>query len=116
MKKYKSGIFIGFLVLVSLFYTWYIANAPQPLNWSDTYSPEGKNPYDTYITYHSLPALFPASKVVFSRYSIKEQLESLPESEPVNYLFINRTFAVTPSEQKSLLGFVAAGNSLFVAA
>lgn len=116
MKKYKSGIFIGFLVLVSLFYTWYIANAPQPLNWSDTYSPEGKNPYDTYITYHSLPALFPASKVVFSRYSIKEQLESLPESEPANYLFINRTFAVTPSEQKSLLGFVAAGNSLFVAA
>ena len=114
--KYKNGIFIGFLVLVSLFYTWYIAHAPQPLNWSETYSPEGKNPYDTYITYHSLPALFPSSKIIFSRYTIREQIENLPEEKPVNYLFINRTFTATPSEQKSLLSIVAEGNSVFIAA
>lgn len=114
--KYKSGIFIGFLVLVSLFYTWYMANVPQPLNWEDTYSPEGKNPYDTYITYHSLPALFPASKIVFSRHTIKEQVEDLPEGKPVNYLFVNRTFTVNPSERKSLFDFVEKGNFVFIAA
>lgn len=116
MKKYKSGIFIGFLVFVSLFYTWYIANAPQPLDWSDTYSPEGKNPYDTYIAYHNLPALFPGAEIVFSRYSIQEQLGSLPENQSVSYLFINRTFTATPSEQESLFRFVEKGNSLFIAA
>lgn len=114
--KYKNEIFIGILVLVSVFFTWYTAHAPQPLNWSDTYSPEEKNPYDTYITYHSLPALFPTSKIVFSRYSIKEQIESLPESKPAHYLFVNRSFTAASPDRKSLFGFVAEGNSVFIAA
>lgn len=114
--KYKSEIFIGFLVLVSLFYTWYIAHAPQPLNWNDSYSPEEKNPYDTYIVYQSLPALFPTSKIIFSRYSVKEQLGNLPEDNRVNYLFINRTFTMTTREKEALFRFVAEGNSLFIAA
>lgn len=114
--KYKNGIFIGFLILISLFYTWYMANAPQPLDWSDSYSPEGKNPYDTYIAYHSLPVLFPDSKVIFSRRSIKEQVVEVPEGKPANYVFINRTFIVNSSEQKSLFHFVSKGNSIFVSA
>lgn len=111
--KYKSGIYIGLFIIVSLLYTWYAANRPEPLDWSERYSPQGKNPYDTYITYHNLSRFFPSSEVLTSRRPIVEELEGLEGEQGVNYIFINRWFPVSRVEWKALLRFVAEGNSLF---
>lgn len=114
--KYKNIIFIVFLVVASLFYTWYTANLPKPLDWGETYSPEGKMPYDTYIVSRNLAHLFPGSSVVSSRRPLLEQLELIPEDKMVSYIFINRVFQVDAVELRELLQFVEKGNALFIGA
>lgn len=114
--KYKNIIFISLLVMGSLFYTWYTANLPKSLDWSETYSPEGKMPYDTYIISRNLSYLFPESPVISSRRLLLEQLEAMPEDKLVNYIFINRVFQVDAVELGELLKFVKKGHSLFIGA
>lgn len=114
--KYKYVFFIGFLVAASLLYTWSESVRPQPVDWSETYLPEEKNPYDTYIAYHNLASLFPSSKVELSRRSLVAQLEELKDKRTVNYIFVNRSFSAGMLDVPALLRFVARGNSLFVAA
>ena len=70
--KIRNFVGIALLLILSLIYTWYEANRPRPVDWSETYSPKDKIPYGTYITYRSLPELFPDSKIRTSRLSIAE--------------------------------------------
>lgn len=114
--KHKYIFFIGFLVIASLLYTWYESGRPQPVDWAETYSPKGKMPYDTYITYHSLPSLFPSSNVGLSPRLLMLQLEALQDAQGVNYVFVNHSFHADDLEVPALLRFVEKGNSLFVAA
>ena len=71
--KIRNFVGIALLLILSLIYTWYEANRPRPVDWSETYSPKDKIPYGTYITYRSLPELFPDSKIRTSRLSIAEE-------------------------------------------
>ena len=50
--KIRNFVGIALLLILSLIYTWYEANRPRPVDWSETYSPKDKIPYGTYITYH----------------------------------------------------------------
>ena len=72
--KIRNFVGIALLLILSLIYTWYEANRPRPVDWSETYSPKDKIPYGTYITYRSLPELFPDSKIRTSRLSIAEEV------------------------------------------
>lgn len=111
----KNTLFIGGLLLLSFFYTWYEATRPQPLDWSVRYLPTEKNPYDTYIVKRSLDWIFPSSKIISTRQPLMEQLGKLPDGVPVSYIFINGHFRLNPVERKSLLEFVSRGNLVFVA-
>lgn len=114
--KLRNIAIIGLLVALSLIYTWYEANRPQPLDWSDTYSPKDKIPYGTYVVYHSLSELFPESEVYTSRLSINEALD-LPEVENAEtYVYIERYFNPDPVEMDRLLSWTEEGKDLFIAA
>lgn len=114
--KYKKISFIILLVVLSLLYTWYEANRPQPLNWSETYSYRDKIPYGTFIAWHSLPQLFPESEIVVSRLSPEEQLNPWDTNRLGCYIFVNRVFNPDRTSLNHLLEWVDSGNSLFVAA
>ena len=114
--KYKNILFLVVLVVLSLLYTWYEANRPQPVDWSETYSPEDKIPYGTYITFRSLKYLFPASEIVLSDSPVTEQVEKFGDRREMSYLFIDRLFDPGVVELERLLEWVDRGNHLFVAA
>ena len=46
--KIRNFVGIALLLILSLIYTWYEANRPRPVDWSETYSPKDKIPYGTH--------------------------------------------------------------------
>ena len=114
--KLKNTLLIGLLVILSLLYTWYEANRPQPVDWSETYSPEDKIPYGTYIVHHSLPRLFPQSGITTSRLSVTEGLDRFQAEHQGVYIFISPLFDADPVQVTRLLDWVERGNNLFIAA
>ena len=114
--KIRNFVGIALLLILSLIYTWYEANRPQPVDWSETYSPKDKIPYGTYITYRSLPELFPASKIRTSRLSIAEEFGSGRDTSAGTYIFVGLDYRIDALELKHLMQWVEKGNDMFVAA
>lgn len=114
--KYRNIFLIVFLLVLSLLYTWYEASRPQPVDWTETYSPEDKIPYGTYITYRSLPWLFPQSAIETSRLPRIEKLDDLYDETGYAFIFIEKEFIPDPVEWRKCLEWVENGNQLFVAA
>lgn len=52
--KIRNFVGIALLLILSLIYTWYEANRPRPVDWSETYSPKDKDPL-RYL--HYIPEL-----------------------------------------------------------
>ena len=114
--KIRNFVGIALLLILSLIYTWYEANRPQSVDWSETYSPKDKIPYGTYITYRSLPELFPASKIRTSRLSIAEEFGSGRDTSAGTYIFVGLDYRIDALELKHLMQWVEKGNDMFVAA
>ena len=114
--KIRNFVGIALLLILSLIYTWYEANRPRPVDWSETYSPKDKIPYGTYITYRSLPELFPDSKIRTSRLSIAEEFGSGRDTSAGTYIFVGSDYRIDALELKHLMQWVEKGNDMFVAA
>lgn len=114
--KLKDWFLIGLLVILSLFYTWYEANRPQPVDWSETYSPQDKIPYGTYVVHRSLSELFPRSHLQLSRVSLPELNKQFGEEGPGVYIHIGGGFSSDPMEIDCLLDWVEKGTEAFLAA
>ena len=95
--KIRNFVGIALLLILSLIYTWYEANRPRPVDWSETYSPKDKIPYGTYITYRSLPELFPDSKIRTSRSASQQRaLTANPHNHNAFYTLFHDTTSCLP--------------------
>lgn len=113
--KAKNLIWGIVLLALASLYTWYEANRPGPVDWSESYSPQDKIPYGTYIAYRSLSELFPTSTRMISRLSVLETLQQ-DDSFSGSWIFIGPVVYFDPVETEHLLEWVAQGHQLFVAA
>ncbi len=81
----------------------------------ETYSRTDKNPFGTYIAYHQLANMF-------SRNSIREKKQSFDKTwndiydTASMYVCVSPALYVNDEEVKAMMGFVNAGNTLFIAA
>jgi hypothetical protein len=85
------------------------------VDWSYSFSKNEKIPYGMYILYDLLPEIFPGAKLrVLQRplYSVLQNQETVIS----NYIIVNKKFDPDPLSMKSLLQFIAQGNTLFLAA
>ena len=115
MKK-RIVLWFALLAALALVYVWHEANRLTSTDWTETFSPEDKIPYGTYVVYHSLPELFPEAVVSMPRVSMTELLE-MPEMQDGGiYMFVGHDFLLTEQEGGRLLQWVERGNDLFVAA
>lgn len=114
--RVKNILIVALLLMISAAYIWYEANAPEPPDWTESYSSEDKIPYGTYIFARGLPLLFPEAELTFSEWPLAEKLERFSTGDSAAYVFINRNFILDSLEFKRLLRFVGDGNTLFVAA
>lgn len=111
----KNIIFIVALVAMVLGYTYYEANRPRPVDWTESFSREDKIPYGTYIAYRSLPHLFPGASVTTVRKPLAEHLQEY-DDELTTYVCIASNFVPDDIETEMLLDFVGQGNDFFIVA
>jgi hypothetical protein len=125
-----------FLGLVVLFVAFVLVEyfRPTPTNWSPTFINRDKIPYGTYVLFDALPRVFPGQTISTVRQPIANQLlptldedinpDSVlaPKAQPpllgqsASYIFINSDFYCSRLDRDALLRYVAAGNTVFIAA
>lgn len=114
--KIKNYILIIGLAVLTFLVAWYEAKQPEPIDWTETYSPRDKMPYGTDIVYRSLESLFPGTEVYLSRLSVAEVLNRPEAGDAGAYVFIGRAFSPDKWGTSRLLEWVEQGNDLFIAA
>lgn len=114
MKKHYKSI----ALLILLFAILIVGElfTPKPIDWSETFSKHHKIPYGNKALYGVLQDLFPNSELLVSHEPILNTLDGNSEHEPKNYIFINRFYSFTETEEDKLLDFVANGNHALIAA
>ena len=115
MKKSPNGLLIGFLALVLVGIFIYASNRSSPyFNWYETYKPEDKQPYGTYVIREILESYNPNFKFKELTKSWKE--DSLKSSDKGIYFFVGKEDYLFEEEQHQLLNWVAQGNTAFISA
>jgi hypothetical protein len=89
--------------------------APKPIDWRVSYVKKEKIPYGTAALYSTLPTIFPSQKIQDATLPIYNTLNKTKQVG-WNYIFINSTFNPDTLDVRELLGFVARGNTVFIAA
>jgi hypothetical protein len=114
-KTIKSKLFVTLILggiailVVAMIY------APQPVNWSFSFSARHDLPYGTKLVYKVSESLFPDHKMIVSH---SRMTDFLKETTPVrtNFIYINNEFKPDSLEVKKMLQVARAGNSVFIAA
>ena len=88
---------------------------PPALDWSPSFAAADKVPYGTHVLFQLLPYLFPDRSLEVMHQPIYSVLQGR-ECTRTNYLFINDEVDLDAAEAELLLGFVEAGNHVFIAA
>lgn len=113
MKK-KEIKYAVVLVLVFLAAVLFEIYRPKPVDWSPTLSNRDRIPYGTHVLYSLMSELFPGQQVVESRVPAYNFLQE-DSTLRAHYIFIAEHVALDGNDAGSLLGFAAAGNSVFIA-
>ncbi|SDL26655.1 hypothetical protein SAMN05421823_10555 [Catalinimonas alkaloidigena] len=110
-RKYIAWLVGLFLVLVIV--EWL---APTPLRWDLSLLRRGKQPFDTYVLHDLLPDLFPAHAVQTGSETVYELFHETEEDRRGNLLSLSERFYLDSLETGTLLEWVGAGNTAFIAA
>lgn len=108
LRKYYFLILSLVLVILAVLFL-----SPTPLNWTETFHVEGKNPYDYYILNQELNEVL-GSEVIRSGDTPYQFLEENPEPKKYNFLFFgNRTHILDEYSFKEILKKVEEGSVFF---
>lgn len=107
LKNYWFPAFLIFLFALSYF------NHDQEIDWRETYSPDDKIPYGTFLLYDQLPQLFPENEISRNDRPFSEWLDA--EGVGKNLLIISNNMEFGKVDQKLLLEFAGRGNQVFIA-
>lgn len=86
------------------------------VNWKESYAPEGKSPYDTYIFYELLKHYTKTKNNKFKEISKKHERPVNKGNTPALYVTVGKNIYLDHSNCINLLQFVEAGNYAFIAA
>ncbi len=126
MKPYWKPLlffaaFFALLVAIQL-------SSPKPINWTPTFSGTDKNPYGTYILLSRLSDLFPDQNLTINSRSLYDFFYLSADNRAALHLFnpasqgacyniilITQYLELDSLDARTLLQFVATGNSAFLA-
>lgn len=113
--NYKIGIV--FLAVAILLIAILEANEKQPLDWRKTFNSKDKIPFGTYVLRHELENIFDENQSILSiREPLYTYLEKQKDITDKELIFIGSYFDPGKTAVKSLVEFVARGNTAFIAA
>lgn len=117
MKSYKIFV-ISFIVLFVLYAIMKITE-PKNVQWNLSLRSDDKNPFGTYILYHSLDTLFPDSYIRPFRkpfYNYIDEEYRPEDSSLCVYIAVAPTLNFSKTEAGQLFNFVSEGNYVFLSA
>lgn len=107
LKNYWFLFFILFLFGLS-YYTH-----TEEIDWRETYAPEDKIPYGTFLLFDQLPQLFPEDEISRNDRPFSEWLDSKGVGK--NLIIISNHMEFGEVDQDLLLEFAGRGNQVFIA-
>lgn len=106
-----SKIILGILVTLVIVMIVAEVNAPQPVDWSDSYYRKDKIPKGSFLFYEQLSEVAPELQL-----NEKPPYEFLQDStRSGTYFFMNSFYGTSKDEVKKMLEFSARGNTVFIA-
>ncbi len=104
------------VITALLFALWILAqyNSENAETWQPDYRSKSKSAYGCYVLYDNLGHLFPGQKV--SQLYQGFVSAKLPVDSAANVIIITNSFISDSYDVKAMLGFVAGGNNVFIAA
>jgi hypothetical protein len=117
-KKVKIWLISGIVVvLIVLIYLFGIKRSGSYVtdNWIETYAPEDKGPYGTYVMKELLDTLGLFEDFIELDRDVEESLVDVEDENDI-YFFIGKTNYITEDAIEKLEDFVYAGNTAFIAA
>ncbi|WP_340106259.1 DUF4350 domain-containing protein [Rhodohalobacter sp. 8-1] len=114
----RDKFFLFLFGLITILYIGYQVTAPEPTDWSDSYSRDDTIPYGTYILNEELSQVFPERDIHELIIPPFEYLRNpgFDKSERRNWIFINNEINPDPLELELLMGAVSRGDDLFISA
>jgi hypothetical protein len=117
-KKRKIGLIGGIVLLLMILIYFFGLNRNNSYvtdNWIETYSPQDKGPYGTYVMKELLDTVGLFGDFIELDSDIEESLTD-DEDENDIYFFIGKTNYISDESVEELEGFVYKGNTAFIAA
>jgi len=112
----RDKIYMGIFVVIAVLYIGYEIAAPEPTDWSESYSRNDKIPYGAYILGEELSSLFPGQNIRELTIPPFEYIRN-SESDTANtrnWIFINDVVDPDINELSLLMDTVAGGDNLFI--
>jgi len=112
MKGLKLYLILGSLLLILYMVAQY--NQPKGVNWKATYSSADKIPFGSYVLYHRLNDIYPATKIV----PINDPVYNLVVDDSIQnstVLIIADDININEYDYEKLTGFIKQGNNVFIA-
>lgn len=118
--KRQSVIWIVGLGVLALLLLVLFARGVSGYQWREHYKYDSKDPYGAYVIEQLLDAYFPDHEVVIIEDSLNATLPLLEDEtgimeDSASYVFIGEAMYMSEADVDHLLGFVADGNSAFIA-
>ncbi len=112
MSDKRPLIIFGVAAVLLLIFFMISSGRGNRFDWKESYKPESKDPYGTFVVKELLNGYFPNQPIKL----ISEGLSTdLPlETEPANYVFIGEGLYMDTTDVNQLLDFVSAGNQAFI--
>jgi hypothetical protein len=80
---------------------------------SETFSKNDKNPFGAYIAYHQVENMFSRNTIRDKKQSFDKTWNAISDTASL-YICISPSLYLNEDEVKAMLGYVNAGNSLFI--
>ncbi|MGW9685872.1 DUF4350 domain-containing protein [Flagellimonas sp. 2504JD1-5] len=113
-RRSKVVVAIFSLVVLGIIITEIVR--PKPINWRPSYTAADKIPFGCFVLYSELPEMFGDSEIATVEESVYNALIGNDSSISSNYIFINDYVDLDEQETNQILDYVAAGNTVFMAA
>jgi hypothetical protein len=88
----------------------------QPIDWSETYDYQNKQPFSTSVLLELAEGYFPDNHFLFIQDNIYRTFDTLSTTSHKNYFFTGDAFFMQDSTLQKFLHFISAGNDAFIAA
>jgi len=113
-RNRTANIAVIAIILIGLTLLVIYALSQKRVSWSESYKPDDKEPYGTYVLYTLLTKTREGQPFVMVRDSVFKELPPDPSPKEDTYLYIGSEYYGDSTDVDQLLKFVAAGNNAFL--